>query len=195
MKNIIKNSLVVVMLLSTLFVSANSNLRVENEDFKTTISLNNLKEGNKIFIKDASGSILYSETIKTPGNYNKSFDLTTLPNGDYLFEINKGLEINTILFNVRETVVAFEKENEKVIYKPYVTVDKNLVRVSKLSLEEKPLQIEIFFDDNGYNLIHTETVGKTKSISRVYSLNKAKKGNYKIVTRTEGRTFVDYVSL
>jgi len=195
MKNIIKNSLVLVVLFSTFLANANSSLIVYNDDFKTTITLNNLKQGNEILVKDAHGSILYSETIEVSGDYIKIFDLTKLPNGAYFFEIDKGIEIKMIHFTVKEAVVTFEKENEKVIFKPYVTSDENLVSVSKLSLNEQPLEINIYFDDNGFNLIHSETIDNTQSIKRIYSLNKAKKGNYKIITKTDGRTFFDYVSL
>lgn len=195
MKNIMKNSLVLVVLFSTFLANANSFSKVYDDGSNTTITLSNLKQGNEIFVKDADGSTLYSETIKVSGDYIKNFDLTKLPNGNYYFEINKGLEIKMIHFTVEEAVAVFEKENETVIFKPFVTSDENLVSVSKLSLNEQPLEINIYFDDNGFNLIHSETIDNTQNISRIYSLNKAKKGDYRIVTKTDGRTFVDYVRL
>ena len=190
-----KNSLVLVVLFSTFLAIANSLSKVYVDGSNTTITLSNLKQGNEIFVKDADGSTLYSETIKVSGDYIKNFDLSKLPNGNYYFEINKGLEIKMIHFTVEEAVAVFEKENETVIFKPFVTSDENLVSVSKLSLNEQPLEINIYFDDNGFNLIHSETIDNTQNISRIYSLNKAKKGDYRIVTKTDGRTFVDYVRL
>lgn len=195
MKNILKKSLVLVVLFSTFLANANSSLKIYNDDTKTTITVNNVKQGNELFVKDTQGITLYSETIKNSGDYIKSFNLTKLPDGDYFFEIDKRLEVKIMHFTVLESVVSFEKDNETIVFKPLVTSDENLVSVSKLSLNKQPLEINIYFENNGSELIYSETIENTQEIKRTYSLNKAVKGNYRIVTKTEGRTFVDYISL
>ena len=196
MKNLIKNSLVMVVLFTTLLGNANSSLKNSKDDTKTTLTLKDVKRGNKLSIKDAFGIVLYKEMIENSGNYIKGFDLTKLPDGAYFFELDKGLEIKTIPFKVEATIVKFEKEMETVIYKPFVRSEENLVYVSKLSLNKQPLKIEVYFnniDSHGFELIHSETLENSQNIRRVYNLNE--KGNYKIVTKTEGRTFIDYVQL
>ena len=195
MKNIFKNSLVLVALLTTLLSNANSPLKVSNSELKTTLTLNNVKKGNELFVKDKSGSILYQETIKNAGDYTKNFDLTKLPNGEYYFEVNKSFEINTIPFSVKNSEVTLDKAEETIAFRPFVTSNKNIVKVSNLSLKKKPLEVNIYFDSNESELIYEETIEGTQNISRTFSLNKAKKGKYRIVTKTEGRTFVDYVEL
>ena len=51
-----------------------SNLR------SAALIIENVKEGNLLFIKDVYGSILYKEVIEQTGLYYKGFDLTALPN-------------------------------------------------------------------------------------------------------------------
>lgn len=195
MKKTIKNSLVLVVLFTTLLGNANSSLKISNDEAKTTLTLKNVKRGNELSVKDAYGIILYKEMIQNSGDYIKGFDLTFLPDGDYFFELDKGLEIKTIPFTVNSNEVDFEKEKETIVFKPFVRSTENLVYVSKLSLNKQPLEINIYFDNNGYNLIHSEKIENTQNIKRIYSLDKIEKGNYKIVTKTEGRTFIDYVKL
>ena len=198
MKNLIKNSLVIVVLFTTLLGNANSSLKNSNDEAKTTLTLKNVKRGNELSVKDAYGIILYKETIQNSGNYIKGFDLTALPDGNYFFELDKRLEIKTIPFTVQATVVKFEKEMESVFHKPFVRSEANLVYVSKLSLYKQPLEIEVYYkgdDSIGFDLIYSETIENTQNIKRVYNLDIIEKGNYKIVTKTEGRTFIDYVQL
>lgn len=194
MKNLIKNSLVIVVLFTALLGNANSSLKNLNDAKTTTLTLTNVKRGNELIIKDNYGVILYKELIQKSGKYIKGFDLTALPDGNYFFELDQGLEIKTIPFSVKATAVEFEKEKESVIYRPYVWSKENLVFISKLSLNKQPLKIEIYYYQNSdSDLIHSETIDNIQTVKRVYNLNK--KGKYKIVTKAEGRTFVDYMRL
>ena len=198
MKNLIKNSLVIVVLFTALLGNANSSLKISKDETRTTLTLKNVKRGNELSIKDMYGVILYKELIQNSGNYIKGFDLTALPDGSYFFELDKGLEIKTIPFAVDSNIVEFDKEMESIFFKPFVRSEENKVYVSKLSLNKQPLEIDLYYngDDNqGFELIHSEIADNTQIINRVYSLNVNEKGNYKIVTKTEGRTFIDYVKL
>ena len=198
MKNLIKNSLVLVALFATLLGNANSSLKNSKDDTRTTLTLKDVKRGNELYVKDAYGIILYKEMIQNSGSYVKGFDLTTLPNGEYYFELDKDLEIKSIPFTVKSGVVNFKEDKETIVFKPYIRSKANKVYVSKLSLNKQPLKIEIYYNENtnsGFDLIHSETIANTQTIKKVYNLNINEKGNYKIVTKTEGRTFIDYVKL
>ena len=198
MKNIIKNSLVIVVMCTTLFGNADTSILNTKNDSRTTLTLTNVKRGNELSIKDADGIILYKEIMENSGNYMKGFDLTELPNGNYFFELDKGMEIKTIPFTVEATKVEFDEQKESIFHKPLVRSNKNLIYVSKLALDEQPLDVDIYYNNeysSGFELIHSETLGNSKNIKRVYGLNLNEKGNYKIVTKTEGRSFINYVKL
>ena len=195
MKNVIKHSkkgFLLVTMFATMLSFANdaSFFNIENDAKRTSLTLYNVKQGNLLSVKDINGVILFKEIIQESGTYTKGFDLTALPNGAYIFELEKDLEINSIPFTVKSNIVLFEKEKEKTIFKPNVRVKNDIVYVSKLALNEEPLNIEIFFARaSSYELVFSEKIENTKTIERIYKLDGLKSGSYKIVFHTEGRQF------
>jgi hypothetical protein len=202
MKNVIKHSkkgILMVTLFATLLSFANdaSFYRIKNDAKRTTLTLIDVKEGNLLSIKDDNGVTLYKESIQQSGIYTKGFDLTSLPDGLYLFELEKDLEIKTIPFTVTSNQVEFNKEEQTVFYKPYTRVEGNLVYISQLALEEAPLEIKIYFLDNSYSsefeLMHSEEVKNTKAIHKAFKLSGRTKGSYKVVCSTQGRDFIKII--
>ncbi|WP_452232876.1 hypothetical protein [Lacinutrix sp. MEBiC02595] len=197
MKKLMKSTLVLVVLFTTLLANANAPLNILKDAKRTTLTLNDVKKGDELLIKNTYGIILYNEFIQNSGDYTKGFDLTELPNGDYFFELNKDFKIVIIPFQVANNIVVFNKEKGSTIFKPHVRNKENKVYISKLSLNQEPLDINVYYEDaegDIFNLIYSETImDDSKNISRVLSLDQKLKGTYKIVTKTEGRTFVDYI--
>jgi hypothetical protein len=202
MKNVIKNTkkgILMVTMFATLLSFANevSFYSIKNDAKRTSLTLNDVKQGNLLSIKDNNGIILYKELIQKSGIYTKGFDLTTLPNGGYVFELEKDLEINTIPFTVAFSEVTFKKELEKTIFKPFARVKGNIVYVSKLALNDEPLNVKIYFT-NDYTteseLIYSETIKNTLNINRIYKLSGVDKGTYKIIFNTEGRVFIKEIN-
>ncbi|QRM88808.1 hypothetical protein FG167_06025 [Lacinutrix sp. WUR7] len=197
MKKLIKNTLAIIVLFTALLANANAPLSDLKNAKRTTLTLNDVKKGDKLLIKNTQGIILYNESIQNSGDYTKGFDLTELPNGDYFFELNKAIKIVIIPFHVSNNIVIFKKEKELTIFKPYIRNKKNKIYITKLSLDQKPLDIKVYYEDlNGddFNLIYSETINNdAKNIGRILSLDEKLKGTYKIVTKTEGRTFIDYI--
>ena len=102
MKNLIKRSLVMVVLFTTLLGNANEISSLRNlDDKKTTmLTLLNVKKGNKLLLKDAFGKILYRESIKNSGEFIKGYDLTSLPNGKYHFILKGELQNKFVPFKI-----------------------------------------------------------------------------------------------
>lgn len=161
---------------------------------KTAITFINVKKGNVLTIKDSYGTTLYKELLDHSGIYTKGFDLSELPNGDYIFEMNKDLEINTVPFTVSSNNVVFDKENESKIFKPLTRVKDDLVYVSKLALDNESLNIKIFFEteNEDFGLVYSEIISENKMISRVFKLSQ--KGNYRIVYHSQGREFIENIN-
>lgn len=200
MKTTFKNSLVVIAMLGVITSYANlipSNPK--NEGVRTTIlTFDNVRQGQRLIIKSSNGTILYKEAIAKTGDYRKEFDLTSLPNGNYFFELEKDLEIQIIPFEVAYNKVEFAKEKEVIIFKPHVRNESNKLFLTRLSFDLMPLNIEIYYDGNefdGYKKIFMEKVEGTKIIERIYSLDTNKKGNYKIVMKTQGSEFTQIFTI
>lgn len=185
--------MVLVLLFSMLFSNATELASLKNvEDGKTMLLLTKVIKGEQLIIKDHLGLIVYKEIISQDGTYNKAFDLTALPDGNYHFELDQFMRIQIIPFKVTSNMVTFHKKEETVIHKPYVKVQEQFLYITKLALEREPLHIALYYRNA---LIHTETIKNTQKIERAYKLSEANTGVYKLVFETNGRTFVEKVTL
>ena len=178
-----------IALLATVTGFANNSKR---DSKKTSIVIENVKEGNLLSIKDNYGITLYKESIETNGIYKKGFDLTELPDGDYIFELEKDLEIKTIPFTVNANLVSLNKSHEATYFKPFVKQDKDLVYLTKLNLNNESTSINIFSNiDGDYKLCHSENIENGQVIEKVFKLEK---GNYKIVTSSNNKEYTTYIN-
>ncbi len=197
-----KKVFLVLALIATTMGYANetSFIITANDDKLTTLTMDNVEEGNLFSIKNHTGVTIYKEQIQIEGIYTKEFDLTSLPNGDYFFELDKQIEITSIPFNVYSGIVTFNKAAKETIFKPVTVIkDNDIVVVTKLSLNLEPLKIHIYYRGNGtydeYELVYSESIKDTKTIERAYKLSGLKeKGSYKMVYLTEGREFVKHIN-
>ncbi len=192
-KTTLRKMILTAVMLTAMISNATSELHTnpKNELKETTFTLSNVKQGNKLIIKDLNGIVLYKEYIKDSGMYSKGFDLTSLPDGSYVFELEKDIEIKYYPFTVKSSKVVFN-ENDTTIFKPRVSSKDNYIYVSKLALHNEPLDIKIYYEDDS-NLIYSEIIKDTQTIQKVYKLDFNEKGNYKIVLKTDGREYYEYI--
>ena len=196
MKNVTRKSLVVLMLTMSLSSQAND-LDItfkEKERTVTNLHFDNVKQGSVLTIIDKNGLVLYNESIKKTGDYSKGFDLTTLPDGDYFFELDSDLKIMIIPFNVKSSEVLFDKEAEKSIYKPIVRTKDHMVYVSKVAMDASSLSYKIYFADNR-DLVYSEKFEASDDIKKAYDFTNSKKGNYLFVFKSNGRKFTKTVKM
>lgn len=194
MKKVINRSIIMAAMCTALLSNANEGSsfipKKEKEIVKTMITIDDVKEGQSLIIKDLNGIILYKELIKESGSYSKAFDLTELPDGNYFFELEKEMEIKVIPFTVSSKKVMFLKEKETSIFKPYAMMKKNYIYINKLALNGEPLEVNIYYYGNGVpELIYSETIENVKSIGRSYKLLKHATGNYKVELHSDNRTY------
>lgn len=198
MKKEVKKGILLVTMLAAMisYASRPATLDKKVEIKNTTLSIHNVKQGQQLVIKDYNGIVLYKELIANSGAYHKGFDLTALPNGNYYFELDKDTEVQIIPFKVLMNKVEFLKDKETKFFKPIIRFKDNKVLLSRLSLDYKPLEVKIYYDDySNKELIHTETFKDTKMVERVYALDKTKKGKYSVVIKTEGRAFTESITI
>lgn len=196
-KNTRKGILLVAMLAATLSFASEGNFSFSSlsRAKKTALTLENVKEGDILYIKDLNGVKLYEEIILINGFYSKGYDLTALPNGDYHFELDTDVHVKVIPFTVESNAIKVKFEKVKTIYKPTIRVKGDLVFISKLALNDEPLKVDVYYEkSNNSDLVLTETIKGTKNIERVYKLtDDLKNGDYKIVFNTNGREFTKLI--
>jgi len=191
MKQLLKKSLVMVVLFTTIESYSNA-IKFQTKDQTenvTAISIDSVNKGSLFSIMDSNGIILYSEHIKETGTYSKCFDLSNLPDADYYFELDKQNEIRVIPFIVEENVAEFVKDAEYEIVKPELTVKNDQVYISKISFEKQTWEIDVYYENR--DLAFSEKLKNTQILNRVYDFGSSKKGNYTIVFKSEGRTFIN----
>ncbi|WP_035483733.1 hypothetical protein [Gaetbulibacter saemankumensis] len=169
------------------YTISNNNLK------KTAITLTNVKAGNILTIKDSNNFVIFKESIKENGTYKKGFDLTALPSGNYVFEIEKDLEIKTIPFKINYKQVTFLNNEEATTYKPFLRQDKDMIFITKYCPNKEPLKISIFvFEDTTYRLIHSEKITGSQTLEKAYRLSK--KGDYKIVINSNNKEHTKFIN-
>jgi hypothetical protein len=187
MKTTIKKYLVVVMMLGTLINYANENKNSLNtiDGRRVKVEFKTVKKGHTLSIKDESGIVMYSQEIIKPGNYSQIFDLSKLQKGNYTTELEKDFEITIKSFSVLDGQILFK--DEKTIFKPVVRIKDNLILISKMNFEKEPLKVVLYYNDE--IILSENTTDSSDIINRVYRLSKKIKGNYKVIVKTDNRTY------
>ena len=160
----------------------------------TSLSFSKVFEGSMLFIKDEMGLTLYKEAIQKTGEYSKGFDLTSLPDGEYFFELDTDLKIVVIPFEVKSNEVRFMKEEKSTILKPVVRVVDNKVLVSRTSFEGAPIEFKIYYAQNS-DVVLSEKFENETIVEKVYDFSESKKGEYLFVFKSNGRKFVKSVKI
>jgi len=192
MKNLFKRSLLTVALLTLLGSNAMSNETNLNDNLiivngkLINLTLKYTDGDLKVNVKDSFGYILYNDTY-TGSEFAKKFDLTSLPNGNYYFEIEGQTKIMMIPFTVSLTNVDFQKDEETVFLKPIVRMKDDNIFISKITFNNEILKIELY--DNDSNLLYKEELKGAISLERNLNISKLVSGDYKLIMISENRIF------
>lgn len=191
MKTTIRKSLVVALLFGTLSSYALENDNVFNRNINN-LEIKNVKKGQRLFIKNANGAIIYKEEVTSNGNFKTAFDFSSLKNGYYTLEVSKDFQIEITPFTIVLGEVTFHKKAETTVFKPVVRTEDNKVLVSRIDFKNNPLEISIFFEGKR---IYNDTVKGKVILERVYQLRKDISGKYKVVVKANDRTYINEFSL
>jgi len=188
MKTIKTKVLAVAFILGAFVNYANSNdLKSLLNAKKVKIEFNDAKKGHVLTIKDKDGTILHSENVIKEGKLVKIFDFSKLENGNYSLELNKDFEIIIKTLEVKNNKVLFNEGSKKVLFKPVIRNKKNILMVSQIAFDKKPIKVVLFFDDE---IIYSETIKDEVILNRVYKLDKEVKGSYKIIIYNNNRSYI-----
>jgi hypothetical protein len=194
MKTIKRKLVVVVFMLGTVFNYANNTKEVSRliETTNVKVEFKNVKKGHTLTIKDKQGKILHSENATKKGNLTKVFDLSSLKDGMYSIELHKDFRILVKPFKVASHQVIFEKNLEKVIFKPIIRAKEDLIFISKKALDKEAVKIIIYYNDNP---IHTEVITNALQVNRIYKLDPKEKGTYRAVVYSNKKSYTKNFTL
>ena len=187
MKTTIKKYLVAVtFLLSLISYATEKNISSSTEGRKVKVEFTEVKKGQVLSIKNTNSIVMYSDIIEMAGNYARTFDLTGLENGKYTTELEKDFETIIKPFLIENGLVTFLPEENKTIFKPVIRTQDNLLLISKISLEDQPVKITLYYKGD---VIYTETSKDTKVLNRALRLLKNKKGNYTVAISADNKKY------
>lgn len=194
MKTIKRKLVVVVFMLGTVFNYAN-NTKEDSRLMETTnvkVEFKDVKKGHTLTIKDKQGNILHSENATKKGNLTKVFDLSSLKDGMYSIELHKDFRILVKPSKVASHQVIFEKNLEKVIFKPIIRAKEDLIFISKKAVDKEAVKIIIYYNDNP---IHTEVITNALQVNRIYKLDLKEKGSYRAVVYSNKKSYTKNFTL
>lgn len=193
MKKIIRKSINIAIMLGVMFGYANENDRLLDKNKKSTnVTLTNVKKGSSLKLKDADGTTLYEESISVNGNYDRVFNFSALPEGNYEIEVDEYSLIRIIPVTVKAESILIHSDKSSFINKPLFKITNDEVLVTKVASDGESTTIKLFYD--GVDLIYSETSSSDRPLAKKFDFSKAEKGTYHFELNAEGRTFTKVVN-
>ena len=188
MKTNMKSILLVALMFGTLISYANNDTNFTDNKAKKTVKVEfkNVRKGQSLTIKNDRGVSVYNQEIAASGNFSRTFDFSALENGVYTAELNKDFEIIIKEFYVKNGLVTFLNNSNTKLFKPVIRAKENLIYVSKLAFNNKPLNVVIYY--NGEAIL-SDNVKGDDLLKRTYKLSENKKGEYKVFVSSDNRTY------
>jgi len=160
---------------------------------KIVINLANVSENSELLIKDLSGFTFYSEVLeKSEEAFTKKFDLSTLPDGNYVVEINVPLKIISFPFMIVSDRIPVDFVEGIETYKPVFVEKDGKIYVSKYNPELASLNITIL--DKDFNVVYNDILEGESDLLRVYDFSKAK-GEFTIAMQEDDKTYTQLISI
>lgn len=195
MKKVIKNSILMLALLIATQVYSNQmdSIIINDDDNNGIITIEKLKQGTLLSIKDDRGMTLHKEKIKKSGLFSKRFNLENLPDATYYIELDNDTEIRTFSVEIKDQQPYIIKSDELIVAKPQIEVNGSMVKIEQNSHIDQSLEIKIYYEGNSIAL--EESFKDFKNFKRSYDFSGSMRGDYTIVLNTKGKQFVNSISI
>jgi len=196
MKNLLKISLIAATMFAASATYANdgiNTLNVKSEDAKTIrFSINEASDVN-LSIRELNNQILFEEKIHSSGAASKSYDLSALPNGEYLLNVESDarLATYTIVIAKNKAIVSAPKITE--LLKPVFTKNESMLTLSLDNAEKGPIEVQIL---NEYNdELYKETFTDKAKLVKKFNLAKTYGKEVTFLVKSNKQEFVKTISI
>lgn len=190
MKKILKFSLVLVVVLTTMNVHAGDldfTLEVKKEQGKmVTFALDKM---NKIDLSlyDAEGKIIHSEKVDSQKSISRTYDLKALPEGTYFLDAESDMKISRYEISVVGETASLSTNAISEVYKPTFVNKKGLIWVGLLNLDKSPVNIKVFDKDN--NEVYDSDVILDLDVKKAFDINNIRDEEYTFVMTHKDKTY------
>lgn len=196
MKTIRKVLLTAVMVMASTLVIANDtkpSVKVEKVGTKSVVvSTKGLGEARAhIQLKDENGSVLYSAQSVKGQNFAKRFDLAALEAGNYTIEVENEMSFTATPLSINADSAWVNGEDQVTIIKPVIRQNGEKLDIIMPIANNDEVSVTIF--DSNFKKLSTESF--TGEAMKRFDLSKLEQGSYTVKMRTNGRNFVQSVSI
>lgn len=192
---ILKNISIVALMLTTLFSYASDEAEILalGKNKKVKVVFEDVHQGEVLVVKDLNGTILHKEVISEDGTLSRVFDFSNLENGNYEIDLDKESEIVRKPFSIESNSLVFKNDITTLYHKPLIQTTKNIIKVSKLNTLDKAAIVSLFYNNEE---VFNENLSKESAhLTKLYTLKDYQNGAYKVVVKSEGKTYTKEFNL
>ncbi|WP_010177449.1 Ig-like domain-containing protein [Aquimarina agarilytica] len=195
MKKLFKGGLLSVALLAAVVVNAAEKMNVKVLGSKAlNVSLSGVAKGESLSIVDKSGITLFSETLSQADVFEKTFDLTYLPEGVYFLESNEEKRINVSPILIANNKVSLIAGGSKVYNEPRVVVNGSIAKVVLDNSSKTDVVITVRDADDS-ELLRSEVL-TAENIYKKFDFSALPKGEtYTITVKEDDYYFIKEINL
>lgn len=146
MKNFIKNSLIAVLLFSSVGLYANDDdfsFAVKRVDDKTVTFAINETQVVDLSIHGENNEVLYAKKINVVKGSSKSFNMNSLPDGDYTFKMLTDVKITEYKVQLKDGRALVSEPLITGLLSPILTKMNDVVTLRLADAPEGTIEIEI----------------------------------------------------
>lgn len=187
MKKTVKGLMVLALTVLANLSFANDvyfDVNIIGED-KFKLSVKNVKGDVSLSLWNTTGDELYEETVKNLTSIEKTFDVSDLPNGKYIFQYKDDFKVQKVTFVVSDQLT-FHLAASEIQFVPVISQRGSDVAVSLLTNSMERMIVSIY--DQYDNLLIKEVIEGEKYIGKKFDFSKVKKGLYNVVIFCNGNT-------
>lgn len=145
-----------------------------------------------ISIKDKEGLVLYSDMAHSGSNYQKTYDFSQLPNGQYTIEVENEFVIKSAAIDVLASRIIVADENI-TIHKPIVKINGDFLDLNFLNLKEKNVEFQLY--DSSGRMVFSQDLNKDVLVSKRYNISQLPRDSYSVVIYNNDRMLTKKILL
>ncbi|MBO2545244.1 MULTISPECIES: T9SS type A sorting domain-containing protein [Salegentibacter] len=190
MKKLLKNSLLLVVLVTGINMYAADRVEVSVDKGQTLIvELDNV---STVSLEDASGFILFKDSPALDGNYKKQIDFSRIPAGTYFLNTEDLNGIYTTEIKKSSTGISIEDKTAAVVFKPIYRVESKKVKFFLTNPAETNATLKVY-DATGK--LVGEVKGKGYTMNKTLDFSKMPKGEYTFTLNVADKTVTEKLSI
>jgi len=196
MKRVLNLSLLACFFMVNIAAKASDVISVKIENSSTlNVSLSKISKGQKLYLKNYSGKVLFNIALESASSYQKYFDFNYVQDGIYFVETESEFEIKITPILKTSKGIALIEQSEVTIFKPDVRITDKMVKVMFTKVEETALQVSLQ-DDNGVQLFEEKFEETRQAVfKRTYNFSKVPAGTYFFNFTVGDRKFVKEINI